>query len=192
MSNSKMCVSSCVIRRYSASSGSSIGSTMRSRYGSANGEHAFRQLAGLDVLLLELALRLVEHERHFEREVVLEVRADELVGALGVADDPLEMLLDLRVVVDLEVIGRVDVPLEVVVADLVLAVVRDVARLRRGLCGDLGGSVGQGRDEQPRSRAARSHQRDGAAPGARARCTRCTWVHLGNGSGRPACGPMLL
>ena len=36
MSNSKMCVSSWVIRRYSPSGSSSIGSTMRLRAGSAN------------------------------------------------------------------------------------------------------------------------------------------------------------
>ena len=40
------------------------------------------------------------------------------------------MLLDLRVVVDLEVVGRVDVPLEVVVVDVVLAEVRHERRLR--------------------------------------------------------------
>ena len=69
-------------------------------------------------------------ERHLERQVVLQVGADLLVGALGVAGDPLEMLLDLRVVVDLEVIGGVDVPLEVVVVDVVLAEVRHELRLR--------------------------------------------------------------
>ena len=36
MSNSKMCVSSCVISRYSMSGGSSTGSSMRLRVGSAN------------------------------------------------------------------------------------------------------------------------------------------------------------
>ena len=95
-------------------------------------EHAFGQLARLDVLLLELAGRLVEDHRHLEREVVLQVRADLLVGALGVARDPFEMLLDLGVVVDLEMIGRVRVPLEVVVLDPVLVVVRHEGRLRAG------------------------------------------------------------
>ena len=36
MSNSKMCVSSCVISRKRLSGGSSIGRAMRFRYGSAN------------------------------------------------------------------------------------------------------------------------------------------------------------
>ena len=72
-------------------------------------EHAFGQLARLDVLLLELALRLVEDERNLEGEVVLQIGADLLIRALRVAGDALEVLLDLRVVVDLEVIGRVDV-----------------------------------------------------------------------------------
>ena len=92
---------------------------------------AFLRGAGDDVLLLELAARLEEDQRNLEREVVLQVGADLLIRAFGVAGDPLEMLLDLGVVVDLEMIGRVDVPPEVVVPDLVLAEVRDVRRLRQ-------------------------------------------------------------
>src|SRR5262245_39482483 len=42
------------------------------------------------------------------------------------------MLLDLRVVVDLEVVGGVDVPVEPVVVNVVLAEVRNKGRLRRG------------------------------------------------------------
>ncbi len=53
-----------------------------------------------------------------------------LICALGVARDTLEMRLDLRVVVDLEVIGLIDVPVEAVVANLILAVVGDVPGLR--------------------------------------------------------------
>ena len=49
------------------------------------GEDAFGQLAGLDVLLLELALGLVEDERDLEGEVVLQIGADLLIRALGVA-----------------------------------------------------------------------------------------------------------
>ena len=130
-------------------------------------QHALGQLARLDVLLLELALRLVEHERHLEREIVLEIRADLLIGALRVADDPPEMLLDLRVVVDLEVIRRVDVPLEVVVADLVFAVVGDVARLRGGLV-RRSHAEDQGQKSSP-------HQRDGAAHVARAHDSPRKW-----------------
>ena len=118
------------------------------------GEHAFRKLTGLDVLLLELALGLVEDERNLEGEVVLQVGADLLVCALGVARDALEMLFDLRVVIDLEVVGRVDVPLEIVVPDPVLAEVRDVARLSRRLL-----------DEPAMNRRAERtpHEREGAA-----------------------------
>ena len=96
-------------------------------------EHAFGQLARLDVLLLELALRLVEDERDLEGQVVLQVGADLLIRALRVAGDPLEVLLDLRVVVDLEMVRGVDVPLEIVVPDPVLAEVRHVRRLGDGL-----------------------------------------------------------
>ena len=59
-----------------------------------------------------------------------QVGADLLIRALGVARDALEMLLVFGVVVDLEVIGLVDVPVELVVVDLVLAVVRRELRLR--------------------------------------------------------------
>jgi hypothetical protein len=63
------------------------------------------------------------------------------------------VLLELGVVVDLEVRALVDAPREVVVLDLVLAVVRDVLRLRgarqqrqceRERGGDDGASVRQG------------------------------------------------
>ena len=130
-------------------------------------QDAFRQLAGLDVLLLELALRLVEHERHFEGEVMLEVGADSLIRAFGIAHDPLEMLLDLRVVIDLEVIGRVDVPVERVVADLVLAVVGHVARLR--------GCVVRNTRAEDQGQKSSPHQRDGAARIARAHDSPRKW-----------------
>ncbi len=94
------------------------------------GLHAFLRSAGNDVLLLELAVRLEQDQRHLVREVVLQFSADVLIRAFRVARDPLEVLLDLRVVVNLEVFGRVDLPLEVVVADLVLAEVGNVRRLR--------------------------------------------------------------
>ena len=55
-----------------------------------------------------------------------------LIGALGVPRDALEMRLDLRVVVDLEVFGVVGVPVEVVVADLVIPVIRDLGGLSAG------------------------------------------------------------
>ena len=87
-----------------------------------------------------------------------------LVGALGVAGDPLEVLLDLGVVVDLEVIRRVDVPLEVVVLDAVLVVVRHERRLRAG--GDRAGDKDEGRRWRCR-----------AALGNRASCA-CACVHL--------------
>jgi hypothetical protein len=96
------------------------------------GTHAFLRRSGNHVLLLELAAGLEQDERNLEGEVVFQLRADLLVRAFGVASHPLQVLLDLGVVIDLEVVRRIDLPLEVVVADLVLPVVRDVRRLRRG------------------------------------------------------------
>ena len=121
------------------------------------GEDAFGELARLDVLLLELALRLEQDEGNLEREVVLQVRADLLIGTLGIARDAFEMRLELRVVVDLEVVGRVDVPLEIVVADLVLAEIRHVGSL--GECvgnepGDQNQKGQQGRPETGRRQPA--------------------------------------
>ena len=143
---------------------------MRLRVGSANAADAFLRRARDDVLLLELAVRLEEDERHLEREVVLQVGADLLVGALGVAGDPLEVLLDLRVVVDLEVVGRVDVPVEVVVVDQVLAEVRHERRLRgRGAA-------------RPRERRGPGRRRR-PPPGTRP-CCACAYVSpLERGSG---------
>ena len=105
--------------------------------------HAFLGGAGNDVLLLELAAGLEEDQGNLEREVVLQIGADLLVRAFRISGHPLEMLLDLGVVVDLEVIGGVDVPPEVVVPDLVLAEIRDVGRLGHGR---------QGAGEQQRRR----------------------------------------
>src|SRR5205814_10351829 len=77
------------------------------------------------------------------RQVVLQIGAALLVGALRVAGDPLQMRLQRGVVQDFEVVGGVDEPLELVVVRVVLAEVRH----HRGL------SPGKGRvaaDEQGR------------------------------------------
>ena len=111
------------------------------------GEHALRHLHARDVVRLELALGLEEHQRDAIRQVVLQLGADELVGALGELGDPLQMRLDLRVEVDVEVVGLVDVPLELLVPDAVLAVIRKVWRLG-------GGQIRQG----PRKNSKRASQ----------------------------------
>ena len=77
-------------------------------------------------------------------QVVLQLAADVLIGALGVTRDPLEVRLELRVVVDLEVVRLVDVPLELVVVHPVLAEVRDERRLR----GTTGGRAARPADGQ--------------------------------------------
>ena len=96
---------------------------------------AFLRRAGLHVLLPELARRREQDQRQLHRQIVFELGADVLIRALGIARDAFEMRLDLRVVIDLEVFGLVGVPLEVVVADLVLAEVGDVAGLRQRKAG---------------------------------------------------------
>ena len=103
--------------------------------GLGEGGHTFRHLGRDHVLLLELGLGLEQDERHLLPEIVLELGADVLVRALGVAGGPFEMLLELRVVVDLEVISGVDVPLEVVVSNAVLPEIGNVGR--RGLGGGV-------------------------------------------------------
>src|SRR4029078_6093262 len=63
-------------------------------------------------------------------------------------------LLDLRVEVDLEMLGGVDLPLEPVVVDVVLPEVRD----DRGLGGgDTGGPGDERRDEEPGSKLRQVH-----------------------------------
>ena len=122
---------------------------------------AFRRGVGArDVLLLELAVRLEQHQRHFEGEIVFEIGADLLIRALGVAGDALQVLLDLGVVINLEVIGGVDHPLELVVVDVVLAEIGDQRRLRarrRRAAGhddrgeERGGSEGRGQQRHARA-----------------------------------------
>ena len=53
-----------------------------------------------------------------------------LIGAFGVARHSRKMGFVLRVVVDLEMVRFVDVPLELVVVDLVIPVIRRELRLR--------------------------------------------------------------
>ncbi len=113
---------------------------------------AFLRVARRHVLLLELAVRLEQDHRHFVGQVVLQVRADLLIRALGVAGDAFEVLLQCRVVVNLEVVGGVDEPLELVVVNVVLAEVRHHLRLRGGGGGETG-------DER------RSDERDGRGAG---------------------------
>ena len=88
MSNSKTCVSSCVISRYSWSGGSSIGSTIRLRSGSANASTPSGSSPPEMLLRLELALRLEQDERHAVRQVVLQLAADVLVRVLRVRRRP--------------------------------------------------------------------------------------------------------
>jgi len=63
--------------------------------------------------------------------LVLEAGRDLQVRALEVGGEPRQVLLELGVVEDLEVGALVDAPREVVVLDLVLAVIGDVLRVRR-------------------------------------------------------------
>ncbi len=73
-----------------------------------------------DVGLLELDVRPVVDEADAERDLVIEDLREARVLALGVGDDLLEMVLRLRVVVDVEVGRLVDLPVERLVGDLVL------------------------------------------------------------------------
>jgi hypothetical protein len=94
-------------------------------HGLREGQHPFGHEVREEVRLLELGVRLVEDERDREVDLVLQVPRDLLVRALRVGDDAPEVLLELRVVVDLEVRALVDAPGEAVVGDLVLAEVGD-------------------------------------------------------------------
>ncbi|PYR26436.1 MAG: hypothetical protein DMF98_09015 [Acidobacteria bacterium] len=119
---------------------------MRCRIGSANAATP----SWNDVLLLELAVRLEQHQLDLGRQIVLEIRADLLVRAFGVAGQPFEMLLELRVVVNLEVVGGIDVPVELVVVDVVLAEVGHHGRLCRRDARRAGKQERQERDEHRR------------------------------------------
>ena len=130
MSNSKMCVSSCAMRPYSRSGGSSIGSSMRSRYGSANAPTPSCAAPGATFCCSNSLCVLNRISGTLNERSCFRSALTCWYALFGVAGDPLEMLLDIGVVVDLEVVGRVDVPVEVVVVDVVLAEVRDERRLR--------------------------------------------------------------
>ena len=99
------------------------------------GQHALGQFAGVDILFLKFAFRLVDDERNLEGQVVLQVGADLLICALCVARDPLEMDFRIRVIVDLEMIRWINPPLEMVVFDPVLAEIGDESGLGAGADG---------------------------------------------------------
>src|SRR6185312_12948933 len=80
----------------------------------------------------ELCVRLEEDERNLVGDVVLEVRADLLVRALGIPGNRRQVRLEGGVVVDLEMIGRIHVPVERVVVRIDLAEVGNEGRLRGG------------------------------------------------------------
>ncbi len=122
------------------------------------GSDAFLRGTGNDILLLELAVRLEEDHRHLGRKIVVQVRADLLIRAFRIAGDALQMLFELRVVVDLEMIRLVHLPLEGVVMDVVLAVVRDEPCLRGG---------GHGATAEQNARGSDTHGQTGARPGGR-------------------------
>jgi len=107
-------------------------------------------------LLLDAKTPLAEAIRRMQTEhcgCALVLKGDQLAGIfterdvlMRVAGHALEMLLHLGVVINLEVIRRVDVPLERVVVDVVLPEVRDHRRLRR----DDAGMAGKCRGHDPR------------------------------------------
>ena len=97
---------------------------------------AFWARARNDVLLLKLAVGLEDDEGDDRRQVVPEVGADLLVRALGIARDALEVLLQLWVVENLEVVCRIDMPIELVVLDLILPVERVELALGTQIRGD--------------------------------------------------------
>ena len=74
-----------------------------------------------DVGLLEFAVGLVENHWNSKLDLVVEGLLELDVGALRVGDDLLQLRLLLGVVIDVEVGRLVDVPVEPVVGDLVLA-----------------------------------------------------------------------
>ena len=92
--------------------------------------------------LLELHVRLVVDERDAELDLVVEELRQPHVLALGVGDDFLEERLLLRIVVHVEVRRLVEVPVEVLVGDLVLPERENAARAQDGR-GDEHGTGGQ-------------------------------------------------
>jgi hypothetical protein len=123
--------------------------SLTERFG--EGADAFLAGAGFDVLFLEFAVGLEDDQLHLERQVVLQIGADLLIGAFRVAGNPFEVRLDFRIKVNFEVVGRVDLPLEGVVVNVVLAEVGHERGLRgRALRGaDDGRRDEQGHDWRP-------------------------------------------
>ena len=83
--------------------------------------HTLGDEVQIDVGLLERRVRRVEDERDLLRDLVVELLRQVHVRALGVVDDALQRPALLVVEVKVEMCRVIDVPVELVVDDLVLA-----------------------------------------------------------------------
>ena len=129
------------------------------------GAHRLGDEAELDVVLLELGVRLVEDQRRRALDLVVQPPRQLVVGALGEGHHALQQRLLLRVVVHVEVRRVVDLPLEGLVLDLVLA------ELRRG------GRRQQRGEQQQRDGVAARH---GGVDGSPVRWFSRAWFSLGD------------
>src|SRR5262249_49811900 len=84
---------------------------------------------------------------------------DLLIRALRVARDPLEVRFERGVVINFEVVRRVDVPLELVVVRVVLAEIRHHRGLRPGHGRVAGKPHGGKSGDQPVRQHTRAHRR---------------------------------
>ncbi len=91
--------------------------------------NTIRDEAGRDVGLFEMQVRGVKDQRDAVREGELEACLQLLIDLLGEVGAVLGQLLHLRVIVDVEMVRFEDVPVEVLVLDLV------APEVRRELCG---------------------------------------------------------
>ncbi len=91
--------------------------------------HALGQEIGQHVRLLKLGVGLVEDDRHPLRELMVHLPREHLVGRLRKRHHLVEVLLLLRVVVDVEVRRRVLPEVERLVLDLVLAELGRIGRV---------------------------------------------------------------
>ena len=99
----------------------SIGMTIRLRGRLRERADAFGDEVQIDVRLLERRMRGVIDDRDLLRDLEIELAREVVVRALGHVDDLLQRRLFFIVEIDVEMRGVVDVPMELVVDDLVLA-----------------------------------------------------------------------
>ena len=82
---------------------------------------AFRDKVGRRVRLLEVKVRAVKNERDAIEDVMIELLLEHAITLFGKVCTALREILHLRIIIDVEVFGLEDMPIEISILDFIAA-----------------------------------------------------------------------